>query len=177
MTECAIEVSRSLWPFSWFPSNCLHAYPYVCVRPQEDRFKYFWNNKQTQNCKSGSGFWIILYFEIEINCSLKKQPLKALKKYFKNCNFFALLEMALMESSACDARGDVRLLEQLGPNETRTCSAVLWMPSKPEGGKKLERRSDDRLSAGQTHALLRQRTHRTAAIHSVEPSEAHTHTS
>ena len=43
------------------------------------------------------------------------------------------------------------------------------------GGKKLERRSDDRLSAGQTHALLRQRTHRTAAIHSVEPSEAHTH--
>ena len=49
------------------------------------------------------------------------------------------------------------------------------MPSKPEGGKKLERRSDDRLSAGQTHALLRQRTHRTAAIHSVEPSEAHTH--
>ena len=26
-----------------------------------------------------------------------------------------------------------RLLEQLGPNETRTCSAVLWMPSKLEG--------------------------------------------
>ena len=38
-----------------------------------------------------------------------------------------------------------RLLEQLGPNETRTCSAVLWMPSKLEGEEawKKKRLDDD----------------------------------
>ena len=41
LSQCAIEVARSLWPFSWYPSDCAHRYPYVCVRPQEDRFKRF----------------------------------------------------------------------------------------------------------------------------------------